>query len=130
MCTHRIVILAISALLLLPLAGCERQAKSVTVSPGKIEITGLSDDKWTYWSFSETKVVGTSKLGSDEEDAQWAGRDDWDIAICGELLRTNGGASGAGEGGIMQNTTTDYYNLVEAPESGYLEDVDGIAVIR
>lgn len=123
---RRTVISVISVLLLL--SGCARQEKTIRVSPGEIVIEGLSDDNWTYWSFSESKVLGTSVFGSSEEDALWAGRDDWDIAICGDLIRTNGGTSGIGKGGIQRNTTTDFYNLTEAPAEGYIEDSDDVVV--
>ncbi|HIT46864.1 MAG TPA: HmuY family protein [Candidatus Cryptobacteroides merdipullorum] len=132
MSTLRTLISAISATVLLFVWGCNREPVQERVDSGAegIVVEGLSDDRWTYFSFSESKVVGTSEFGSGEEDALWAGRDDWDIAICGEFLRTNSGTSGIGNGGIQRNTITDFYNLTEAPDDGYLEDVDDIVVAR
>lgn len=132
MSTLRTLISAISATVLLFVWGCNREPVQERVDSGAegIVVEGLSDDRWTYFSFSESKVVGTSEFGSGEEDSLWAGRDDWDIAICGEFLRTNSGTSGIGNGGIQRNTITDFYNLTEAPDDGYLEDVDDIVVAR
>ena len=132
MSTLRTLISAISATVLLFVWSCSREPVQERVDSGAegIVVEGLSDDRWTYFSFSESKVVGTSEFGSGEEDVLWAGRDDWDIAICGEFLRTNSGTSGIGNGGIQRNTITDFYNLTEAPDDGYLEDVDDIVVAR
>lgn len=128
----RTAISAISAVLLLVVAGCNREPAQERVDSGAggVVVEGLGDDHWTYFSFSESRVVGTSEFGSAEEDALWAGRGDWDIAICGEFLRTNSGTSGVGNGGIQRNTLTDFHNLTEAPADGYLEDVDDIVVAR
>lgn len=132
MSTLRTLISAISAAMFLSVWGCNREPAQERVDSGVegIVVEGLSDDRWTYFSFSESKVVGTSEFGSGEEDALWAGRDDWDIAICGEFLRTNSGTSGMGSGGIQRNTITDFYNLTEAPEDGYIVDVDDLIVTR
>ena len=130
MFTLRTLISAISAAILV-LAGCSRVPSQTRVDSGSgMTVEGLGDDHWTYFSFSRSEVVGTSEFGSDEQDALWAGRTDWDIAICGEFLRTNSGTSGAGDGGIQKNTVTDFYNLTEAPEDGYVVDVDDLIVTR
>lgn len=126
------IISAISAAALLLLGACSHEPGQTRVDSGSggIIVEGLGDDRWTYFSLRESRVVGTSEFGSEEQDALWAGRSDWDIAICGEFLRTNSGTSGAGEGGIQKNTATDYYNLTVAPEDGYVQDVDDIVVRR
>ena len=128
----RTVISVISAGLLLLLAGCSRGTDRTRVDSGDegIVVGGLGDDHWTYFSLKDSKVLGTSEFGSAEEDSLWAGRDDWDIAFCGEFLRTNSGTSGMGDGGIQRNIQTDFHNLTEAPTDGYVQDTDDIVVRR
>lgn len=62
----------------------------------------LQDNVWTYISLTEGKVVGTGKLGSEEDDSAWAARQDWDIALCNGAIRTNGGSSGGGKAAILE----------------------------
>lgn len=57
---------------------------------GECTLNGLSADKWTYFSFETGDVVGQSTFADEQEDASWAARTDWDLAICGEHLKTNG----------------------------------------
>lgn len=80
-----------------------------------------SNAKWTYYSLESNRLVGTSNFSDSVADRQWASRNDWDIAVCGDLIRTNGGSSGIGQGGI-QETAQDYSTLKTAPESGYATD--------
>ena len=89
-------------------------AKSATVTS--------DNGHWTYYSIEEGKTVGTSVFGDSIADREWAARKDWDIAISGDLLRTNGGASGSGEGAI-QMVSGDYDALNDAPKAGYVKDV-------
>ncbi len=106
------------------IAGCtEGTGEDATPAvSGEITISGLDDGKWTYFSFEKGETVGTSTFASDEEDALWAGRMDWDFAICGDYLKTNGGESGIGLGGLQQDTEHNFSTLTVAPESGYKED--------
>lgn len=101
-------------------AGCS-QKRAAPIS-GEATINDVCDSLWTYFSFETGAVVGQSKFCDRQEDEMWASRKDWDIAFCGELLRTNGGTSGTGVGGIQKNTITDFYNLTEAPVDGYIQD--------
>ena len=88
----------------------------------EVIINGLSDTEWSYFSFESGTVVGRSELNNKEQDAQWANRKDWDIAICGDYIKTNGGTSGNGFAGAQINTTSTYDALTEAPADGYLID--------
>ena len=89
------------------------------------EVTfAISDTEWTYFCFETGAVVGTSEFGDKDQDAEWAVRTDWDIAFCGDYIRTNSGDSGAGKGGIQRNTTDNFYSLTEAPAEGYITDTD------
>lgn len=85
-------------------------------------ISGLSEDKWTYFSFEKGETVGQSTFLSEEEDAIWAARKDWDFAICGDYLKTNGGTSGSGMGGVLRDQEHNFVTLEEAPSEGYLQD--------
>ena len=42
----------------------------------------------------------------DIADAAWAHRDDWDIAVCDSLIRTNGGTSGMGQGALSSESVS------------------------
>lgn len=122
----------ISLALIAILAGCQNNGKeempgAANIS-GEITLTGLGDDHWTYFSFDKGDVIGTSTFASEKEDAEWAARTDWDFAICGDYLKTNGGESGIGQGGLQQDTEHNFATLEMAPENGYAEDI--VQVIR
>lgn len=95
--------------------------------PARVEsltIEGLNDQTWVYVSLEQGKVVGSSPLGDEEQDAAWKARTDWDFALCGELIRTNSGTSGTGNGGIQSVTNKSFNALDEAPTDGYTVDTD------
>ncbi|PID68176.1 MAG: hypothetical protein CR968_02835 [Flavobacteriia bacterium] len=65
--------------------------------------------KWYYFSFAEDKFIGEgSSDPATGDDAAWKERTDWDIAFHRNNVRTNGGASGNGNGGIMLLETEDF----------------------
>jgi len=72
--------------------------------------------RWTYISLEDAKVVGVGNLGDSASDAAWAARDDWDIAICDSLIRTNGGTSGHGKGQLSDESSiklaSDEYQVI------------------
>ncbi len=110
------------------LTSCNNQngSERVPVVRDELTISGLEDGKWVYFSIESGSVVGSSAFLSEEEDAIWAKRSDWDFAICGDYLKTNGGASGSGRGGILRDETHNFQTLKEAPSEGYLIDKMGI----
>ena len=55
--------------------------------------------------------MGTSAFGDSSADSEWRQRTDWDIAVCGDLIRTNSGMSGTGNGGIQ--VVPDDYNQLQ-----------------
>ncbi|MCI2083029.1 MAG: hypothetical protein LKK19_02890 [Bacteroidales bacterium] len=81
-----------------------------------------NDSTWTYYSFESGKTIGESRLMDEEADAAWAARNDWDIAICGDMIRTNGGSSGSAGAAILRDTATSYGNILNAPSEGYISD--------
>ena len=76
-------------------------------------------------------MVGRSTIGDAEEDKEWADRLDWDIAFSEGGIRTNGGASGRGNGGITVISDGDF-NLDSYDKSAslfYYPDVKDVQVI-
>ena len=92
---------------------------------GELTLSGLDGEHWTYFSFESGETVGQSDFGDKEQDAAWAGRTDWDLAVCGEYLKTNSGASGSGRGGALRERRQRFESLTEAPSEGYLTDISG-----
>lgn len=106
---------------------CSKENEGGDTSKGKILEVNVSDDQWSYISLETGKVIGTSTLGDAEADAQWKSRTDWDIAVCGDMIRTNSGTSGDGKGGIALSPSA-YDALDEAPASGYSTDEKNVEV--
>lgn len=114
-------------------AGCSNKDADPADVPAPVEVNtltveGLSEDAWTYISFENGKVVGSSELGNEEEDAVWGARKDWDIALCGKLLKTNSGTSGEGQGGILPVSDKSFNAIDTAPAEGYLVDTDDVVI--
>lgn len=114
--------LTLTATLILTAACSDDSPSGPKISKKPQQVSISSDDEhWTYYSLEESKLVGTSDFGDSIADKQWASRTDWDIAISGDLIRTNGGASGSAGGGI-QEIEGDYDALAAPPTEGYLDD--------
>ena len=95
-----------------------------------LSVEGLSDDQWVYISLETGRKIGTSPLGDAAQDATWKARTDWDIALCGELIRTNGGTSGDGQGAVQRVQNKSFNALDEAPADSYTTDTDDIVIRR
>ena len=96
------------------LASCSSDENNGSDAPAtdtELTVSGISDTEWTYISLENNTVVGSSAKDDTEADAQWAKRTDWDIAICGDMLRTNSGTSGNGEGGIRRLDNKRYDDI-------------------
>jgi hypothetical protein len=95
----------LSAALLLSLASCrDDRGNEPELVSGEVEFIS-QHGRWTYISLETGTVVGTGFLGDEASDAEWALRDDWDIAICDSLIRTNGGTSGMGQGALSAESS-------------------------
>lgn len=114
-------LLTVLALLASCSDGADNSASGQAVGKsGEMNVTA-NDAVWTYYSIEQNKVMGTSVFGDSTADSQWKQRTDWDIAICGDLIRTNSGTSGTGNGGL-QVVPQAYNELKNAPQSGYITD--------
>ena len=121
--TKHIIFSLLAALVLLASCsdGADNSASGQAVGKsGEMNVTA-NDGVWTYYSIEQNKVMGTSGFGDSTADSQWKQRTDWDIAICGDLIRTNSGTSGTGNGGL-QVVPQGYNELENAPQSGYITD--------
>lgn len=121
--TKHIIFSLLAALVLLASCsdGADNSASGQAVGKsGEMNVTA-NDAVWTYYSIEQNKVMGTSVFGDSTADSQWKQRTDWDIAICGDLIRTNSGTSGTGNGGL-QVVPQAYNELKNAPQSGYITD--------
>lgn len=118
--------IAIAAAAVLALASCQGNSQRETPVSGELTLHGLEEGRWTYFSVENGEPVGSSTFLSEEEDAAWAEREDWDFAICGDYLKTNGGTSGNGAGALMRDTGHNFQTLTEAPSEGYQTDKMGI----
>jgi len=116
----------ILAVLMATACGSDNKEPSPKENEVNTTISGITDDKWTYFSFSMGRAVGQSTFASDEEDAAWAKRSDWDFAICGDYLKTNGGTSGNGKGAVQRITDTNFDLLDKVPSDGFLVDTQDI----
>lgn len=94
-------------------AGCVENSDNFSDSDIDTELTieGISDTHWTYISLENNRVVGTSPLDDPDGDEEWRKRTDWDIALCGDMIKTNSGDSGIGEGGIIRLDNLSYDQL-------------------
>lgn len=97
--------------------------EAAPVPENRTQSIQVSEENWTYVSLENGQVVGTSALGDEKADADWKNRQDWDIAFCRNMVRTNGGTSGNGQGGL-QVVDQAYGSLTEAPADGYAVDRD------
>lgn len=97
----------ITVAFMLPLVSCiEGEEQGSDIIGSEVEFYSVPD-VWTYISMESGTVVGTGKVGDASSDAEWAMRRDWDIAICDTLIRTNGGNSGGGYGGISTESGSE-----------------------
>ncbi|MBQ7163113.1 MAG: HmuY family protein [Bacteroidales bacterium] len=95
------MILTLAATLtVLAFAACQR-AENQEQETNEAYIDATSKTTWTYFSLSKGTVVGTGEE-NDTDNALWAARGDWDLAVCRYNVRTNSGASSstAAKGGV------------------------------
>lgn len=102
--------LFLTAVLLLTVVSC-RDNDSEDRDPVKVSRSvtlTLEPGKWIYYSIKDSCVIGKSDIGNTADDEEWKNRKDWDIALSESGIRTNGGSSGCGEGGLAVISDSDF----------------------
>ncbi len=116
-------ILIIAALASLALLSCEKnQQPGGETSEAYIDAT--SKTTWSYFSLSESKVMGTGEE-NDSDNAAWAARTDWDFAVCRYNIRTNSGkaTSVGAKGGVYVSSET-FESLKSVPKDAIFQADD------
>jgi len=83
-----------------------------------VEGRPVGTGRFTFFSLRENRIVPAADSASTE----------WDLALQGSLLLTNGGTSGPGNGGA-QVYEGIFEEVTEAPASGYAVDAEGTPAI-
>ncbi len=80
---------------------------------------------WHFFSFEKGEVIGSCDAMDSLANEEWSKRTDWDLAFHRQNIKSNGGVSGVGQGGIMEyvQTNFDFDAVHSAPEEGYVVDV-------
>ena len=55
---------------------------------------------WIYYNLRTGEIFNAYQVNSDIREEEQKTRTDWDLALCGNKLRTNSGTSGNGRGGV------------------------------
>ena len=108
-------------------------ASLLTISCNKIEtpaaepareafIDATSKTTWNYFSLSKGETLGTGEENA-ADNASWAARTDWDLAVCRYNVRTNSGTSTSvgAKGGIYTSTLT-FDTLTKVPAGAVFEE--------
>lgn len=96
----------------------------ITTSNGVTNVKYLDasvEGTWTYFSFSQAKVV---TVADPENDASW------DIAFSRMNVKTNGGTSGKSKGEVVNTLLKDFSAVKEAPAEGYVKDQKEKPIVR
>lgn len=114
-------------LVLLMMSCADSDSGSRVMWEGTLSVPATSN-VWTYICLSgEGRVVGQCALTDTVAQRAWSARTDWDLAICNGMIRTNGGASGIGQGGAaVINAPYDDVSIPIAPT--YHADADTVEV--
>ena len=81
--------------------------------------------QWHFFSFAEGGIIGSCDAMDSTANEDWRQRTDWDLAFHRQNIKSNGGISGVGQGGIMEYAQAEFNfdAVLEAPEEGYITDV-------
>lgn len=110
--------------LLSALSACHEDNVQEPVPVMYEESFSLEPGVWLYYSVGEGKIVGMSNIGDESQDSLWFMREDWDLALSENGIRTNSTTSGIGHAGlsILPDSVfdvADYNYLISLP---YLQD--------
>lgn len=102
------------ALLGLSFFSCEEEeADKQTYFVGTYTIDAQAYDSWKYFSFESMDTVTIT------DPAASTG---WDIAVHRHNFRTNSGASGTGNGGVIDMGEVEMHTVVDIPTGTFVED--------
>ncbi len=110
----RLILLAAAAASLVSIA-CNKTEQPIEPA-AEAYIDATSKTTWTYFSLSNGAVVGTGEENA-TDNALWAARTDWDIAVCRYTVRTNSGkaTSVGAKGGVYVSSET-FESLTSLPK--------------
>lgn len=96
-------------------------------------INASSSTIWQYYSFAKNEVVGSAE-GNAENDADWAARKDWDIAIRRMYIRTNSGTSTSvgSQGGVFifdTDNKDNYGNITATTSFASVKNVSDVSAL-
>ena len=121
--THSILSL-VAALAVLAFSACDKDILPVGET-AEAYIDATSKTTWTYFSLTAGRVVGTGEE-TEADNAAWAARGDWDIAVCRYNVRTNSGqASSIGSQGGTYVASESFEALTRVPKDASFA-VDGL----
>lgn len=117
----KIFLSALSLMVILGFSSCSKDDSTELPSAETKEayINATSKTTWHYFSLAENKVVGTGEENT-TDNAAWAARKDWDVAVNRYLVRTNSGAatSVSAQGGVYTFEASTTFNSVTAIPDG------------
>ncbi|MDO4229966.1 MAG: HmuY family protein [Capnocytophaga sp.] len=112
------------ALLSFAFTSCSKEETTPTPTDGNVkEFKNLQlfSDNWTYFSFDQGTAI---KVANPTEST------DWDIAFYYYYVKTNGGTSGKGNGGLFKTESKDFAAITEVPSGAtFAKDTLGTMTI-
>lgn len=117
----KIFLSALFSMVILGFSSCSKDdsTEQPPVESKEAYINATSKTTWHYFSLAENKVVGTGEENA-TDNAAWAARKDWDVAVNRYLVRTNSGAatSVSAQGGVYTFGASTTFNSVTAIPDG------------
>lgn len=117
----KISLSALFAVAILGLTSCsnDNSTELPPVETKEAYINATSKTTWYYFSLAENKVIGTGEENT-TDNATWAARKDWDVAVNRYLIRTNSGAatSASAQGGVYTFGASTTFNSVTTVPAG------------
>lgn len=117
----KIFLSALFSMVILGFSSCSKDdsTEQPPVESKEAYINATSKTTWHYFSLAENKVVGTGEENA-TDNAAWAARKDWDVAVNRYLVRTNSGAatSVSAQGGVYTFGASTTFNSVTVIPDG------------
>lgn len=87
---------------------------------------------WIYYNLRTGQIFNERRVNAEIREGEQKDRLDWDLAFCGYILRTNGGTSGKGKGGVVDLGFGQYDKWVSPSQLPkdlkWVADVDTIPI--